>query len=165
MSETPAIYEVSPSVPVAAGVFVRYTGLMIERDLPIDEWAALGDRLGILGRAIQWAIGDWLNYGQIRYGETYSQFAELTGYTEQSLMNMKFVAGRVELSRRRENLSFAHHTEVAGLPPSEQDYWLQCAEVEGWSSKRLRNELHPDDLDGVFGTVQCPNCGHVWEAE
>lgn len=152
-------------VPVANGVAIRTTGLVIQRDLPVEEWAALGDRLGVLGKAIQWAIGDWLNYGELRYGETYAQFADLTGYKPETLMNMKFVAARVQPSRRRENLSFAHHTEVAGLAPSEQDYWLDCAEAEGWSRNRLRDEIHPDDVDDIFGTVQCPNCGHVWEAE
>lgn len=164
MSETPAIYEVTPAVPVADGVSVGLTGLVIEREMPIEEWAALGSRLGTLGKAIQWAIGDWLNYGNIRYGETYTQFADLTGYTPGALMNMKFVASRIESSRRRENLSFSHHAEVAGLAPSEQELWLKACEHEGWSSKRLRDELHPDDLDHVFGNIQCPECGYEWEA-
>lgn len=161
MSEVPEVYQSQPAVPVADGVSIRPTGLVIERELSISEWAVLGDRLGVLGKAIQFAIGDWLNYGEIKYGETYSQFSELTGYKVETLQNIKFVAGRVEISRRRESLTFAHHAEVAGLVPSEQDYWLDCAEKEDWSSKRLRDELHPD-LDDLFNEIECPNCGYKW---
>ncbi len=32
-------------------------------------------------------------------------------------MTVASTAGKVELSRRRENVSFAHHAEVAGLEP------------------------------------------------
>jgi len=42
-----------------------------------------------------------------------------------SLRNNKWVADRVELSRRRDNLSFAHHAEVAKLEPDEQDYCIR----------------------------------------
>lgn len=161
--EVPAVYETQPAVPVADGVSIRPTGLVIERELQMDEWEAVGNRLGTLGKAIQFAIGDWLNYGEIRYGETYSQVAELSGYRVETLMNMKFVTSRVEISRRRERLSFSHHTEVAALAPSEQDYWLDCAVAEGWSAKRLRDELHPD-IDETFNLLECPSCGYEWEA-
>jgi len=42
--------------------------------------------------------------------------------------------GRFELLRRRNNLSFAHHEEVAGLAEGQQDDWLDWAEIGGeWS--------------------------------
>lgn len=163
MSEVPTVYQAQTAVPVADGVSIRPTGLVIDRALAIEEWSDIGEQLGVLGKAIQFAIGDWLNYGEIKYGETYSQFADLTGYKVETLQNMKFVAGRVEISRRHEELTFSHHAEVAGLAPSEQDYWLDCAEREGWSSKRLRNEVHPD-IDGLFNEIECPECGYKWEA-
>jgi hypothetical protein len=51
------------------------------------------------------------------------------------------VAGRFELSRRRDSLSFGHHAEVAALPGPEQDFWLRKAEEFGWPVRRLRREV------------------------
>lgn len=51
------------------------------------------------------------------------------------------MAGRFELSRRRDTLSFGHHAEVAALPAPEQDFWLRTAEQSGWSTRRLRHEV------------------------
>lgn len=163
MSEYPVAYTSGQQVTMADGISIRPTGLTIERTLSFEEWSLLGSRLAVLGQAIQFAIGDWLNYGERRYGETYTQAVEETGYSVGSLMNMKFVASRIETSRRREDLSFSHHAEVAGLAPSEQDYWLACAERERWSRRRLRDELHPD-IDDAFRLLECPQCGYEWEA-
>lgn len=41
------------------------------------------------------------------------------------------MAERFELSRRRDNLSFGHHQEVAADPPEVADAWLDQAEAEG----------------------------------
>lgn len=164
MTELPEVYQAQPAVPVADGVAIRPTGLVITRELDYGEWSALGVKLRLLEKAIQFAIGDWLNYGNARYGETYTQAVEETGYSVGSLMNMKFVASRIEPSRRREALSFSHHAEVAGLPPSEQELWLNAAEHEGWTRQQLRDALHPD-VDELFDTLECPNCGYQWEAE
>src|SRR5439155_23153814 len=40
-------------------------------ELPLSEWAAQGRRLGIIGRGAGWWIGDWLRYGNERFGERY----------------------------------------------------------------------------------------------
>src|SRR5687768_3997103 len=77
----------------------------------VADWVRLGRGLGALGRASGWWIGDWLRYGNARYGERYGAAARITGYDVQSLMNMAYVAGRFEVSRRRESLSFSHHAE------------------------------------------------------
>lgn len=51
----------------------------------------------------------------------YAQEAEVTGMAPQTLTNVKYVSRQIENSRRRENLPFALHAEVAALPPREQD--------------------------------------------
>ena len=47
----------------------------------------------------------------------------------QTLANEKYVSSRFEISRRRESLSFSHHSEVAALEPKQQDDWLDKAEA------------------------------------
>jgi DNA modification methylase len=55
----------------------------------------------------------------------------------------------LELVRRRTNLSWSHHREVAPLEPGEQDYWLDIAETEGLSRKELRNRIKQNGRDPV----------------
>jgi hypothetical protein len=56
-------------------------------------------------------------------------------------MNMAYVASRFEFSRRRKNLSWSHHAEVAPLSTDEQEYWLNIAVEKRLSVRRLRSEL------------------------
>jgi hypothetical protein len=111
------------------------------RELTLADWARQGRCLGSVGRACGWWIGDWIRYGNVRYGEKYETAAKVTGYDIQSLMNMAYVASRFEISRRREKLSFSHHAELAALAPDAQERWLDRAQLAGLSSRRLREEL------------------------
>jgi hypothetical protein len=113
----------------------------VARELGLREWTDQGRRLGEIGRSIGWWIGDWLRYGNFRFGERYARAARITGYDPQTLMNMAYVASHVDCSRRRENLSWSHHVEVASLGPAEQDRWLARAENERMSVRCLREEL------------------------
>jgi hypothetical protein len=71
-------------------------------ELTVRGWIQQGRWLGALGRACAWWIGDWIRYGNARYGDRYTAAAQVTRYDVQSLMNMAYVAGRFEVSRRRE---------------------------------------------------------------
>lgn len=117
------------------------TGLIVDGDPSYEEWLTCGDFLQQAEKAVQFWIGDWLNYGECKYGETYAQAVEATGYNEQSLMNYKWVAGKVELSLRKENLSFGHHALVASLPPKQQEHLLDKASEDGLSVRELRQEV------------------------
>jgi len=122
------------------------TGLDLPRGLAFDQWERVGAALGAVVRATPWAIGDWLNYGETHYGETYAQGMEVTGLDYATLATSKWVASRIEPSRRRESLSWSAHREVAGLEPEERDRWLDQAERgDGpdapWTRARLRQEL------------------------
>jgi hypothetical protein len=122
------------------------TSYVLPEGLAEDEWRRVGVMLFHINRAVQWWIGDWIRYGERRYGETYTQALEATDYAEQTLMNFAYVAGAVEPSRRRENLSFSHHAEVAALPVEKQDEWLETAEVEQLPVAKLRRELQTTGL-------------------
>jgi hypothetical protein len=117
---------------------VSPVGWQPEPNMSFEEWREAGLQLGQIARATQWWIGDWLNYGATTYGEKYVQAIEETGYDIQSLMNMAYVAGQFEISRRRENLSWSHHCDLAGMEPDEQEDLLDRAEQEGLSTRQLR---------------------------
>ena len=127
---------------IQAGAFVvSGVGLEIQSAIDETEWLAFYQALDKLQNALQWIIGDWINYGDKTYGKTYADAAEMTGLKETTLHTYSWVAREVEISRRRENLSFSHHETVAGLAPEEQEYWLIAAHTNNWSSKRLREEI------------------------
>jgi hypothetical protein len=111
---------------------------MPSQELSANEWAAAGRRIGAVGRCIQWLLGDWIAYGNEKFGERYARASKITGYDTQTLMNMVYVASRFEISRRRENLSWSHHETIAALHAEEQDRWLDQAEADRWSVADLR---------------------------
>ncbi len=110
-------------------------------ELDPRQWAIAGRRLGVVGRCIQWLLGDWIAYGNSRFGERYSRASQITGYDPQTLMNMVYVASRFQLSRRREDLSWSHHETLAALDEKEQDSWLDQAATHRWSVADLRMML------------------------
>src|SRR5439155_5100733 len=124
-----------------SGVALTSTAWRSLAQLGLREWVEHGRRLGVVGRAAGWWIGDWLRYGNDRFGERYARASRITGYDAQTLMNMVYVASRYEASRRRENLSWSHHAEVAALPDEEQERWLTRAEADRLSVRCLREEI------------------------
>lgn len=116
-------------------------GLDLPANLAFEEWQAVGETLQGVERSLMWWIGDWLRFGERAYGEKYAQAVDATGKDYQTLRNAKWVAEAVGLSRRRDNLSWAHHAEVAALPASAADRLLNLAEEEGWSRNELRRRV------------------------
>ena len=150
--------------------------------ISLSQWVADGQRLGAIGRGVNWWLGDWLRFGNAKFGERYVRATRITGYDVQTLMNMVYVASRFEPGRRREQLSWSHHAELAALEPDDQDHWLALAEEQRLSVRDLRGELRrvtrerekqelaagSEDVpepteplqDPPSHDVVCPNCGH-----
>jgi hypothetical protein len=148
--------------------------------ISLSQWVADGQRLGAIGRGVNWWLGDWLRFGNMKFGERYVRASRITGYDVQTLMNMVYVATRFDSDRRRERLSWSHHAELAALSLQEQEEWLTRAENERLSVRDLRAELRRVTRAGeaqeiaaatstetvatvvVAAEAQhvCPNCGH-----
>ena len=110
-------------------------------DLAREDWLRIGSRIGAASRNAPWWIGDWVRYGAQQYGSKYELASRVTGYDAHTLMNMVYVATRFDLSRRREELSWSHHAELAPLDEREQDRWLKRAASEKLSVRGLRLAL------------------------
>jgi len=117
---------------------IEYTkvGLTLNDALTYDAWQKIGDQLKYFEGAIQWWIGDWLNFGERRYGEMYTQ--ALDEAQAKTWRNYKYVSSVFELSRRRDNSTWSHHQEVAALEPGEASALLAQAEEVGLSVMALR---------------------------
>ena len=130
------------AVPVRERVRTTSVAWYGHAELTREEWATYGLRLGAVTRSSRWWLGDWVRFGQHRY--TNGRFAvasRISGYDEQTLRNFGYVAGRYEVSRRRENLTWSHHAELAALVSVEQDWWLDEAAARNLSVRRLRDAV------------------------
>lgn len=107
-----------------------------------EEWCADGEVLLALQAKLDWVVGDWWRKGDHAYGERAAQVLDSDWHSFQSFRNAGWVAGRFEASRRRDALSFSHHSEVASLDPDAADALLDQAEEEGWTRNELRREVH-----------------------
>src|SRR5258708_17923604 len=126
----------TPSPGGHGQVVVPRVGLVLPARLQFEAWLGVGAQLAAAAASSAWCLGDWLVYGQTAYGGRYRDAVERTGLDYQTLRNYAWVAGRFELSRRRDSLSFGHHADVAALPGPEQDFWLRKAAEFGLSTRR-----------------------------
>jgi N6-adenosine-specific RNA methylase IME4 len=122
----------------------RFTskGLIAEGEPTFEDWKHTGRFLREAHKGIHWCIGDWLNYGEAKWGEMYEQAIEETGFDYQTLANDKWVASKIDFSLRGENLSFKHHKAVARLDAPSQKHWLEVAEKEGLTSHSLSQRIN-----------------------
>jgi N6-adenosine-specific RNA methylase IME4 len=107
-------------------------GIVFDSRPTFEEWEAAGTFIQRAEGAVQWWVGDWLLHGDCRpeWGDKYEQAISLFGKDYQTLKNYKWVAQSIELSRRRDNLSWGHHEAVAALPLGQREELLSDAEQE-----------------------------------
>lgn len=129
------------------------TGLVVRGKPAFKEWERCGAVLNRIEGAVQWWLGDWVNYGEPAYGEKYSQALEATDYDHGTLMNMASVAKRVELSSRNENVGYKVHEAVAHLPATQQKAILARAERDSLTVRAVREivrvEAHADKIAAI----------------
>ena len=128
-------------MPGRRAVRSSQTAMHFDPLLPIESWKALGAKIAFYSNATAWWLGDWLVFGQMKYGRRYKEGIALTGLEYQTLRNYAVVARRFDLSRRRDNLSFQHHAEVCTLPDDDQEFWLDTSAENHWSKTELRRRL------------------------
>lgn len=98
-----------------------FVGTEIIRASTKDEWINYGEILKRVDEAKQWAIGDWLCDGKRHYGDgLYGKAEKILEIDEQQLRRFKMISDRFELLQRCNNLSFAHHYEVASIKKIEE---------------------------------------------
>jgi hypothetical protein len=119
-----------------------------------EEWRTVGARLrreretaDAAGSRQMWSVGDWLMAGEDRIFDRIKKrtirrwAAEITGYSQHTLVMAVSVARKIDPSLRVDGLSWWHHLTVARLPQPEQSHWLSEAAERGWSVRELRAQL------------------------
>lgn len=122
---------------------ITLTGIEFHEELSFEEWEALGQKLAPVGKSIGFIIGDWINYGENRWGDKYEDAIKRTGMAYQTLRLYAHVAKRVDLLIRINNLDFVHHRVVAKLKsPEEQAHWLKMAVQHKLGKRRLQKSIN-----------------------
>ena len=142
---------------------LKSVALVVHGMPEFQTWEKAGKALKYMGGSVQWWLGDWINYGEGVYGEKYSQALDATDYEYDTLKHVAYVANRIEMGRRRLNLSWSHHQEVAPLEPEKQDHWLDMAEKKGWTRNELRRHIReakkydwrPEPEDTALTLLKC----------
>jgi hypothetical protein len=116
------------------------TGLNLPDNLRFNEWRDIGELLEQHHNRSLWWIADWAAYGDRQYRREYGAGLERI-YTRGSLRNLASIANRVEPSRRRDNLSFSHHGEIAQLDADYQNAFLDDAFEKSWTVLELREQV------------------------
>lgn len=117
------------------------TGYVLPEGLTYEEWAAEGPILIRMAQSAMWWVGDWIRYGERRWGETYAQAIEVTGLAEGTLRNAVWVCDRIPPSERRADVPFSTHKAAAPLDSSPRGDILKRAASEGLSEYEVRAEV------------------------
>lgn len=127
--------DVEPPKPFDVGPY----GLVVNGKPTFQEWYDFGLNLREIKTAIQWAVGDWINYGEEHYPDRYAQAEDETKYAYGTLRNYASIAARVDCHTRVTGLSWSHHAAVAALPQEQQTEVLAMAKTERLS----RDDIKP----------------------
>lgn len=117
------------------------SALVIPETVTLDQWAEIGRFLLKSTKTMTWWIADWAAFGEKQYGRLKEFCDHNPDFEYGTVRNLAWVASNVELSRRRDNLKFSHHIEVASLPAKDQSKWLTKAEKENLSVVELRRQI------------------------
>lgn len=130
------------------GFSLSPVGLLAPESFDRDQWQQIGDLLWRLEGSIQWLLGDWLVYGEdLQYGDV-KKIADTLEKDYKTLRNYMTVSRRVELSRRRDNLSWGHHAEITKYDADLQEQCLAYAEQSRMSRADFRKFLR-EQVDGI----------------
>lgn len=150
------------------------TSLQLPPGLSFEEWQQVGFTLRRINKAWKWWVGDWLNYGEKTYGETYAQAMDELGLSYHDAAQAAYVARKVEPDMRRQGLSWSFHEAVAPLDKEEAGALLERAETHQWKREMLREAVKVLQGKVVPPAVElacqckccqtdyCPDCGHPW---
>lgn len=152
-------------IPTGKGEITQ-TAMIFTGKLEFDEWLQIGQQLKAMSQGLMFWIGDWLNYGEERYGEAYAQAMDVTGYSYRTVKQAKYIANKFPPDERSDDLTFTHYTAVAGEEPERAKELLQQAATESLTVEELKIVRRGTDMSSpTEEKVPCPTCGQMYHAE
>lgn len=135
------------AVVVGRGFRATVNGLNVDGEPSFAVAAETGERLRVMERGAQFALGDFIVYVENHFGERAAQIIDFEGgWSERTCAVYRWLATRIALAdRRMDRLGVSHHLLVAPLAPAKQRHWLKQAaadeEERPWTVARLRQAI------------------------
>lgn len=145
----PADMEISAAAPLPTFIQATPTGLILAKDLTFEEWNAIGANFGTALQTAAWCIGDWMVYGERKWGkqfllpgeafdpksgripsEVFDKAIASTSLDRQTLSQYASVCRKIPMAERRIHLSFGHHRLLAPLPTPQRLEWMTLLDSE-----------------------------------
>ena len=135
-------------------------GLKLDKSLPFDCWIAVGREMVKAGDRLQFAIGDWINFGEDNYGSRYDLAVRSMPMEYTTLRNIASVCRHVPLSLRNDKLLWSHHVVVSVLhktPAKIKKYLDLAAEsTPRMSVAELRQLIREKEKDLLYRDEESP---------
>lgn len=160
------------------GVTAHRTGADFSPAITLRSWRGAGKVLVTASDTLKWIEGDWFNAGrpfaELKDDEFHSPEEEAVAISRllppeyygrirsgrsKKVYVRAYVCLRIQKERRRTELTFEHHLEVARLTPDEQDKWLAAAVEKEWSVADLRAAIggrDQPDAEAASGPIFVP---------
>lgn len=132
---------------VAAKFSLSPSGLTFLAHPSFDEWAQIGQHLFNAEQSIQWAIGDWLIFGEDNLARVekgrYQQLLEILGkrYSYSTLTHYAYTSRAFPICDRTQNLDWTHYYIIARAGEQHRDRWLNIAKREAEKGNRIPKRL------------------------
>lgn len=130
--------------PLVLGAFTFHeTGVAIKGKPSLNETSAAIAFAERAEKASQWWLADLLAYLHTRddWEDQRDEVIEATGYTPETIRKYLYMGERFAPGRRRPNVDFSVHREVAALEPRVREELLEVAETERMSVRDMRSEV------------------------
>jgi N6-adenosine-specific RNA methylase IME4 len=125
------------------------TGWTPPENMTFEQWTEAGEYFARFERSSAWWLGDWWNSKE-PYGDRVEMVRQQLHLDLKTVRNYAVICRKVDVTRRRVTLSFAHHETVAKLPAPKREAWLDKAErgdgERRWNVKALRTEVQRDRM-------------------
>lgn len=137
-------------------------GLLFDKHVSYQVWSPVGKKLRHLNDWIKFSLGDWMNHGELAFGEQYAQGVDETGMTPETITHLKHIADVVpESIRRIDVLHYGHHVNVA---PKKYDreakiMWLNKAIDNNWGVRKMHEEMNPKAAEEEADEAETPESG------
>lgn len=132
---------------------VTNLGLEMPETISIEEWSEIGRRFGDALQKAAWSIGDWMVYGERKWGKqlhfdgadfdpkvrgrtnsaAFDEAIKSTGLDRNTLSHYASVCRRIPREKRSERFSFAHHRVLSMLESERMGEWMLLMDSESIS--------------------------------
>lgn len=137
---------IDPASVAAPSIWDRVQWSRVGFELPngitSDEWQSVAEMVISADNGMQWLIGDIIRCYREEWGwgNMYDVASEMfPRYKEKALRNMVYVASNIQLSLRKDNLSWTHHMVVASCTDAQQSEYLQYASEHPMSVSEFKD--------------------------